>query len=137
MGSLVAAVEITRMALGAGFGAKMAKKWLLERTLIGENAMAQRLSILRFDRARNQIRVGDFVRVAKRLASPRTPREYRRVFHSCSGQVFPVVGWDVTGAAWIPLRRGGVLSVAPALLVVVRRGRNQRGTNSVCKSLVR
>ena len=91
--------------------------------------MAQFLASSKFDRAGIQIRVGDFVRVAKYLASPRAHREYRGVFRQCSGRVFPVVGWDATGLAWIPLRGGGVLSVAPELLLVVRRGRNQRGNN--------
>jgi hypothetical protein len=91
--------------------------------------MAQSRVAPTLDRVGNKIRVGDFVRVAKYLASPRAHREYRGAFRQCSGQIFPVVGWDTTGLAWISLRRGEVLSVAPELLVVVRRGRSRRNTN--------
>ena len=79
--------------------------------------------------ARRQIKVGDFVRIAKCLGTLRAHRDYRRVFRQIAGQVFPVVGWDATGLAWIPLRGGEVLSVAPELLVVVRRCRVRKGAN--------
>jgi hypothetical protein len=69
-------------------------------------------------------RTGDVVRVAKYLGTTFAHREYRASFRRCAGRVFPIVGWDATGLVWIPLGRGEVLSVSPALLSLVhRRGR--------------
>lgn len=67
------------------------------------------------------LRTGDLVLVSKHLGTTLAPREYRASFRRCAGRVFPIVGWDVTGLAWIPLKRGEVLSVSPALLKLVRR----------------
>ena len=64
---------------------------------------------------------GDFVRVAKYLGDPRAHREYRASFRRCAGRVLPIVGWDTTGLAWLPLGRGEVVSVSPELLRLVRR----------------
>lgn len=74
------------------------------------------------------IAVGDLVRVAKTLSAPAVA-EYRRSFKRCAGKVFPVVGWDQTGLAWIPLGRSGVLSVEPRLLSVVRKASVPLGSN--------
>ena len=68
------------------------------------------------------LRTGDIVRVAKHLGTARSHREYRASFRRCAGRIFPIVGWDTSGQAWIPLGRGEVLSVPPDLLRLVRRG---------------
>ena len=91
--------------------------------------MARSLAFSQLETARRRIRVGDFVRIAKHLGTLRADRDFRRVFRQIAGQVFPVVGWDATGLAWIPLRGGEVLSVAPELLVVVRRCRVRKVAN--------
>ena len=69
------------------------------------------------------LRTGDVVKVAKHLGAITAHREYRASFRRCAGRIFPIVGWDTTGLAWIPLGRGEVLSVSPGLLSLVRRGR--------------
>jgi hypothetical protein len=76
----------------------------------------------KLDRVGTPICVGDFVRVAKCLYSVTAHQEFRADFRRCAGRVFPVVGWDQTGVAWIPNGKMGVLSVEPQLLRVVRRG---------------
>ncbi|MFX8437276.1 hypothetical protein ABTL87_19140 [Acinetobacter baumannii] len=56
----------------------------------------------------------------------RSVPEYRRSFAKCSGKEFVVVGWDVTGLAWLGVRPFEVLSVEPRLLEVVRSGRSSK-----------
>src|SRR5690349_5684547 len=68
-----------------------------------------------------EVRVGDLVLVARGPGFVGGQGDYRRDFRRCSGKVLPVVGWDSTGLAWLPLRGCAVLSVAPHLLIVVRR----------------
>jgi hypothetical protein len=81
----------------------------------------------RVDRHGREIRVGDLVLVAKAPRVVGGDSEYRRNFRQCSGKVLPIVGWDSTGLAWLPLRGDhGVLSVAPSLLSIVRRSRSTR-----------
>jgi len=76
------------------------------------------------------IAVGDLVRVSKTLGVETAPADYRRSFGRCAGKVFPVVGWDRTGAAWIPLGHSGVLSIEPTLLSVVRKAARKLASNS-------
>src|SRR6187549_1987928 len=73
------------------------------------------------------LKTGDIVRVAKHLGTARSHREYRASFRRCAGRIFPIVGWDTSGQAWIPLGRGEVLSVSPELLRLVRRGAGGAG----------
>ena len=80
----------------------------------------------RLDRHGREVRVGDLVLVAKAPCAVGGDSEYRRNFRQCSGKVLPIVGWDSTGLAWLPLRGRAVVSVAPHLLTVVRRNRSTR-----------
>ena len=64
--------------------------------------------------------VGDIVRVPRAIPTRDTIREYRQSFRRWAGRLARIVGWDVTGAAWIPVGPGEVLSVEPRLLTFLR-----------------
>ena len=80
---------------------------------------------IKLDKLGNQMRIGDFVRLDKYFGSLCSLHEYRRDFRKCSGRIFAVAGFDLTGALWIPLKSGSVLSVMPEQLVTVRRSRKR------------
>jgi hypothetical protein len=73
------------------------------------------------DRNGRRIQVGDAVMVARNLGAVGVNRDFQKAFRRVAGRVTTVVGWDSTGAAWIPFTGGGVLSVEPHLLSVLRR----------------
>ena len=82
----------------------------------------------KLDRNGRELKVGDLVRVARDYGAIGGDHDFRRSLRRCTGRVLPIVGWDVTGLAWLPLRRPEVVSVPPRLLTLIRRGR-VRGRN--------
>ena len=77
------------------------------------------------DRAGRAIRIGDFVRLPRAVHFG-THRDYRQTYRRVARRVLPVIGWDTTGQAWVPIGKWEVLSVEPRLLQLVRRTRVKR-----------
>jgi hypothetical protein len=77
------------------------------------------------DRAGRAIRIGDFVRLPRSVHF-KAHRDYRQTYRRLSRRVLPVIGWDTTGLAWVPIGKWEVLSVEPWLLQIVRRTRIKR-----------
>ncbi len=77
------------------------------------------------DRVGRAIRIGDFVRLPRAVPFG-VHRDYRQTYRRFSSRVLPVIGWDTTGLAWVPIGKWEVLSVEPHLLQLVRRTRIKR-----------
>src|SRR4029077_8655417 len=77
------------------------------------------------DRAGRAIRIGDYVRLPRSVHFG-AHRDYRQTYRRVSSRVLPVIGWDATGLAWVPIGKWEVLSVEPRLLQLVRRARIKR-----------
>jgi len=75
------------------------------------------------DRSGRRIRIGDKVRVARRLRGGYVHSEFQRPFQQVAGRLTTIVGRDTTGGAWVPLRGCEVITLEPYLLEFVRRGR--------------
>ena len=79
------------------------------------------------DRDGMKIRIGDRVRVARTLRGGYVHPEFRREFQKIAGRITTIVGRDITGGAWIPVRNSGVITLESHLLELVRRGRRAFG----------
>ena len=77
------------------------------------------------DRAGRVIRIGDYVRLPRSVHFG-AHRDYRQTYRRVSSKVLPVIGWDTTGLAWVPIGKWEVLSVEPRFLQLVRRTRIKR-----------
>lgn len=72
-------------------------------------------STARTDKVGKEIRIGDWVRLARAPEKFPVNREWLRVFHRFSGRTLRVVDWDYEGYACLDIG-GEVLSVEPRLL---------------------
>ncbi len=82
--------------------------------------MAKRHQVVR-DMAGAAIAVGSRVWVTPFARLYKCHPEFRREFRKIAGQTSTLVGWDVTGGAWLGLGRSGVITVDSHLLKVMCR----------------